>query len=207
LAQANWPDNGPTGPDVDYGTDGTNKLTMTLAGATTSSAWMNGARLNLNADNTTSITDSALNKADKNNANIAITGLNGPIIGYPGAENITSSSATISWTTGSNTTGNRVLYDTKANYESSYSLGQQSVAGYPGDGTRNHSIEFIWVLLRGQSIITILARPNFRKAAPKAHLQHLLQAIQRPRQLLASRRKMKKLMLAQVRYTLISRNQ
>ncbi|MFA6252541.1 MAG: fibronectin type III domain-containing protein [Candidatus Paceibacterota bacterium] len=138
VAAANWPD----GSIIAYGSGATNDIvTMTLTGATTGTAWMNGAKLNLNADNTASITDATGNQADRKATDIVIAGLNGPMVDFVGVNAITSSSATITWTTGVNTTLNRVYYDTKANYDADHSLDLVSTTGTPGNGTRNHSID------------------------------------------------------------------
>lgn len=78
LAAANWPD----GSTIAYGVGATAKeLTMTLTGVTTSnlwSNWLNGTKLNLNADNTATITDGDLNQADMNAVDLVITGLSNP---------------------------------------------------------------------------------------------------------------------------------
>ncbi|MFA5080524.1 MAG: Ig-like domain-containing protein [Candidatus Paceibacterota bacterium] len=137
VAAANWPD----GSTIAYGSGATNNIvTMTLTGATTGTAWMNGAKLNLNADNTASITDATGNQADMKDADIVISGMNGPAIDYVGTSAITSSSVTVGWTTNVVTTGNRVIYDTKANFDGDHTLDQQSTAGAPGEGTLNHSV-------------------------------------------------------------------
>jgi len=135
LASANWPD----GAGIGY-SGSTNKITMTLTGPTTSNTWMFGAKMNLSADNIAHIVDGSANQADMKGADIAIAGLNGPVVDFVGQSNLTATSVTISWTTGVNTTSNKVFYDTKANFETDHSLDLQSVVGTPGEGTRNHSV-------------------------------------------------------------------
>lgn len=133
LSSANWPDSAT----VAYAAGSTpSKVKMTLSAATASGAWGTVVQLNLNADNTATITDtsSSLNLADKNASDISISGMVGPVLNSEPVVTATSTGADISWTTNSNSTANEVKYGTTVAVESS------STAGTPGEGGTTHSI-------------------------------------------------------------------
>ncbi|MDD4412630.1 MAG: fibronectin type III domain-containing protein [Patescibacteria group bacterium] len=133
LSAANWPDGATTA----YAAGSTSsKVKMTLSAPTTSGVWGAVAKLNLNADNTATITDTsaALNSADKNVADLTISGMVGPVLNSEPVATATTTGATISWTTNANTTANEVKYGTTV------AVGSSSTTGTPGEGGTTHSI-------------------------------------------------------------------
>jgi hypothetical protein len=133
LSTSNWPD----GSTIAYAAGSTtSKLKMTLTGDTTSGWWVTGARMNLVADDTASITDQSVapNLADANDSNFGISGLTGPAVDAVAVTATTATTATISWVTLSNTTSNQIQYGTTT------ALGTTSTAGTPGESGTTHSI-------------------------------------------------------------------
>lgn len=133
LSAANWPDGATTAYAAG---SASNKVKMTLSAPTTSGVWGAVAKLNLNADNTATITDTsaALNSADKNVADLTISGMVGPALNSEPVATATTTGAVISWTTNANTTANEVKYGTTV------AVGSSSTAGTPGEGGTTHSI-------------------------------------------------------------------
>ncbi len=110
-------------------------VSLTLTGATTSSAWgPYSAKVNLAANNTTTIIDASSNQADIAATDVTIAGISGPTLNSTPVVAVADTTATLAWTTASATTANKVKYGTTV------SLGSQSTSGSPGNSGTTHSI-------------------------------------------------------------------
>ncbi|MEK7765286.1 MAG: Ig-like domain-containing protein, partial [bacterium] len=108
---------------------------MTLSAITTSGAWgPYTAKVNLAANNTSTIVDASANPADIAASDVSISGIAGPSLNSTPVVTPSNLTATVAWTTVTSTTSNQIKYGTTV------SLGSTSTAGTPGESTTTHSI-------------------------------------------------------------------